>query len=163
MKRLIIEYASLIVLLLLLNILSYCMGVIFVDDFVLYYYGHINLVDESSVIGVLFAPLMLMAIKKHEKGGIIIFSVFNVLLSVFCFHNDTMGYGGEVVSTFIFTVSKFNHLVSVILPNNLWQTINLTIIWGCYIVAIGYLYIMLKEKILNVKNGDKINQLKKNK
>lgn len=159
MKRKLIEFASLAVMLFLFNVLSHIVGIVFVNNFDTYVYSHIKVLDELLMI-VCFTPFLLLAIRFHKKGGIFIFSIINILLGFTFLYNDTMGYGGEVVSTFVFTVSKLNHFISVILPNNLWQKINLTIIWGCYIVAVGYLYLLSKNKIMNIINlkQSKINR-----
>ena len=59
-----------------------------------------------------------------------------------------MDYGWEVVSTFVFTLSKFNHLLSIIVDFDGWQKINVTVIWGCYIALVGYSYVYVR-KIIN--------------
>ena len=66
MKRALIGFAALTTLLFLFNILSYIVGMLFVDDFGSYVYSQIQ--DELVTI-VLFLPFLLLAIRFYRKGG----------------------------------------------------------------------------------------------
>ena len=70
MKRNLIEFVSLIVMLFLFNVLSYIVGILFVDDFETFAYSHIQVLDELLII-VFFVPFLLLAIRFYKKGGII--------------------------------------------------------------------------------------------
>ena len=153
MKKTIIEFALLTIFLFILNLLSYIMGRLLVSNFDSYVYSHVYVADELLMIIFFFSPLFLIAIRFYKRGGIIIYSIINVLGGMFFLHNDALGYGGELLSTYVFTVSKFNHLISVILPEGIWQTINITILWGCYITSTGYSYVLIRNKLIS--NGVK--------
>ena len=148
MKRMLMEFVSLTALLFLLNLISNIAGILFVDGYSSYLYGHINVVDELLMISVFVSPFLLLAIRYYKKGGIVIYSIVNMLWGSFCLHKDTFGYGGEFLSSLVFSVSKFNHLISVIIAPGHWQIMNLTIIWGCYIALVGYLYLYLRERMI---------------
>ena len=147
MKNILIEFASLVGILFLLNVISYIVGMLFVDNFETYVFSDIQVVDEILLI-VFFVPFLLLAIKFYKKGGIVILSIVNIFLGLLFLHNDTMEYGWEVVSSFVFTISKFNHLLSIIVDFDGWQKINVTVIWGCYIALVGYSYVYVR-KIIN--------------
>ena len=164
MKGNLIEFVSLIVMLFLFNVLSYIVGILFVDDFETFAYSHIQLLDELLII-VFFVPFLLLAIKFYKKGGIIIFSIINISLGILVLHNDIMGTGWEFISSYVFLISKFNHLLSIIIDFDGWQKINVTVIWGCYIALVGYSYVYVREKInalLHGKGTDNYSQQEKN-
>lgn len=146
MKRTLIEFAACTAMLFLFNILSYIVGVLFVKDFGTYVYSPIQVIDELVVI-VLFVPFLLLAIRFYRRGGIFIFSIVNILLGILLLHNDSMDTGWEFVSSFVFLISKFNHLLSVLIDFEGWQKINVTVIWGCYVVLVGYSYIFVRKII----------------
>lgn len=164
MKRNLIEFVSLIVMLFLFNVLSYIVGILFVDDFETFVYSHIQVLDELLII-VFFVPFLLLAIRFYKKGGIIIFSIINISLGILILHNDIMGTGWEFVSSYVFLISKFNHLLSIIIDFDGWQKINVTVIWGCYIDLVGYSYVYVR-KIINAllqgKGTDNSSQQEKN-
>ena len=164
MKGNLIEFVSLIVMLFLFNVLSYIVGILFVDDFETFAYSHIQLLDELLII-VFFVPFLLLAIKFYKKGGIIIFSIINISLGILVLHNDIMGTGWEFISSYVFLISKFNHLLSIIIDFDGWQKINVTVIWGCYIALVGYSYVYVREIInalLHGKGTDNYSQQEKN-
>ena len=146
MKRALIGFAALTTLLFLFNILSYIVGMLFVDDFGSYVYSQIQVIDELVTI-VLFVPFLLLAIRFYRKGGIFIFSIINIILGILVLRNDSMDTGWEFISSFVFLVSKFNHLLAVLFDFEGWQKINVTVIWGCYIVLVGYSYVFIRKKI----------------
>lgn len=153
MKSKLIGFASLTATLFLLNVLSYIVGMLLVADFETYVYGHIQVMDELIIIA-LFVPFFLLAIRFHKKGGIFIFSFFNVLLGILLLHIDSMDTGWEIVSSFVFLISKFNHLLSVLIDFEGWQKINVTFIWGFYIVIVGYSYVFVKNTIVQKNKSD---------
>lgn len=164
MKRNLIEFVSLIVMLFLFNVLSYIVGILFVDDFETFAYSHIQVLDELLII-VFFVPFLLLAIRFYKKGGIIIFSIINISLGILVLHNDIMGTGWEFISSYVFLISKFNHLLSIIIDFDGWQKINVTVIWGCYIALVGYSYVYVRKKInalLQGKGTDNFSQQEKN-
>lgn len=134
-------------MLFLFNVFSYIVGLLFVDNFETYVFSHIKVLDELLMIAF-FVPFLLLAIRFHKKGGIVIFSIINITFGVLFLHNDNMGTGWEFISSFVFLISKFNHLLSVIIEYPVWRKINVTIIWGCYIIFVGYLYVFLREKVV---------------
>lgn len=69
MKNILIEFASLVGILFLLNVISYIVGMLFVDNFETYVFSDIQVVDEILLI-VFFVPFLLLAIKFYKKGGI---------------------------------------------------------------------------------------------
>ena len=85
MKRNLIEFVSLIVMLFLFNVLSYIVGMLFVDNFETYVFSDIQVVDEILLI-VFFVPFLLLAIKFYKKGGIVILSIVNILLGLLFLH-----------------------------------------------------------------------------
>ncbi len=158
MKNILIEFASLVGILFLLNVLSYIVGMLFVDNFETYVFSDIQVVDEILLI-VFFVPFLLLAIKFYKKGGIVILSIVNIFLGLLFLHNDTMEYGWEAVSSFVFTISKFNHLLSIIVHFEDWQKINVTVVWGCYIAFIGYSYVFVRKIINALFHGKKTDCL----
>ena len=144
MRRLLIGFMTLIAMLFLFNVFSYIIGVLFVDRFETYVFSHIHILDELLLI-TFFVPFLLVAIRFYKKGGIIILSIINVLLGILFLHNDTMGTGWEFVSSYVFLISKFNHLLSVIIDFDGWQKINVTVVWGCYIAFVGYSYVFMRK------------------
>ena len=125
MKNILIEFASLVGILFLLNVISYIVGMLFVDNFETYVFSDIQVVDEILLI-VFFVPFLLLAIKFYKKGGIVILSIVNIFMGLLFLYNDTMEYGWEAVSSFVFTISKFNHFLSIIVDFEDWQKINVT-------------------------------------
>ena len=156
MKRNLIEFVSLIVMLFLFNVLSYIVGMLFVDNFETFFFSDIHVVDELMLI-VFFVPFLLLSIRFYKKGGIVILSIVNILLGLLFLHNDTMDYGWEAVSTFVFTLSKFNHLLSIIIDFDGWQKINVTVIWGCYIALVGYSYVFGRKMINSLSKEKRTN------
>jgi len=147
MKRTLIEFASLVGILFLFNVLSYIVGTLFVDNFETFVFSNIQVVDELLLI-VFFVPFLLLAVRFYKKGGIVILSIVNILLGLLFLHNDTMGTGWEFFSSLVFLISKFNLLLSIIIDLEGWQKINVTVVWGCYIAFIGYSYVFV-VKIIN--------------
>lgn len=158
MKNKLIEFASLVGILFLLNVLSYIVGMLFVDNFETFLFSDIQVADELLLI-VFFVPFLLIAIRFYKKGGIVILSIVNILGGLLFLHNDTMDYGWEVVSTFVFTISKFNHLLSIIVDFEDWLKINVTIVWGCYIAFVGYSYVFIRQIIDELLQGKKTDCL----
>ena len=152
MKNKLIEFASLVGILFLLNVLSYIVGMLFVDNFETFLFSDIQVADELLLI-VFFVPFLLIAIRFYKKGGIVILSIVNIFVGLLFLHNDTMDYGWEVVSTFVFTISKFNHLLSIIVDFEDWLKINVTIVWGCYIAFVGYSYVFIRQIIDELLQG----------
>lgn len=158
MKNKLIEFASLVGILFLLNVLSYIVGMLFVDNFETFLFSDIQVVDELLLI-VFFVPFLLIAIRFYKKGGIVILSIVNIFVGLLFLHNDTMDYGWEVVSTFVFTISKFNHLLSIIVDFEDWLKINVTIVWGCYIAFVGYSYVFIRQIIDELLQGKRTDCL----
>lgn len=158
MKNKLIEFASLVGILFLLNILSYIVGMLFVDNFEKFLFSDIQVADELLLI-VFFVPFLLIAIRFYKKGGIVILSIVNILGGLLFLHNDTMDYGWEAVSTFVFTISKFNHLLSIIVDFEDWLKINVTIVWGCYIAFVGYSYVFIRQIIDELLQGKRTDCL----
>ena len=155
MKRKLIEFASLVGVLFLCNVLSCIVGMLFVDNFETFVFSHIHVIDELLMI-VFFVPFLSLAIRFYKKGGIVILSIVNISLGLLFIRIDTMGEWWEVVSSFVFLVSKFNHLLSITVDFEGWQIINVTVVWGCYIAFIGYSYVFARGKIIRYyrkKNG----------
>ncbi|MCR5064376.1 MAG: hypothetical protein K6A67_01260 [Bacteroidales bacterium] len=158
MKNKLIEFASLVGLLFLLNVLSYIVGMLFVDNFETFLFSDIQVADELLLI-VFFVPFLLIAIRFYKKGGIVILSIVNIFGGLLFLHNDTMDYGWEAVSTFVFTISKFNHLLSIIVDFEDWLKINVTIVWGCYIAFVGYSYVFIRQIIDELIQGKRTDCL----
>lgn len=158
MKNKLIEFASLVGILFLLNVLSYVVGMLFVDNFETFLFSDIQVADELLLI-VFFVPFLLIAIRFYKKGGIVILSIVNIFVGLLFLHNDTMDYGWEVVSTFVFTISKFNHLLSIIVDFEDWLKINVTIVWGCYIAFVGYSYVFIRQIIDELLQGKRTDCL----
>lgn len=158
MKNKLIEFASLVGILFLLNVLSYIVGMLFVDNFETFLFSDIQVADELLLI-VFFVPFLLIAIRFYKKGGIVILSIVNILGGLLLLHNDTMDYGWEVVSTFVFTISKFNHLLSIIVDFEDWLKINVTIVWGCYIAFVGYSFVFIRQIIDELLQGKRTDCL----
>lgn len=158
MKNKLIEFASLVGILFLLNVLSYIVGMLFVDNFETFLFSDIQVADELMLI-VFFVPFLLIAIRFYKKGGIVILSIVNIFVGLLFLHNDTMDYGWEVVSTFVFTISKFNHLLSIIVDFEDWLKINVTIVWGCYIAFVGYSYVFIRQIIDELLQGKRTDCL----
>lgn len=158
MKNKLIEFASLVGILFLLNVLSYIVGMLFVDNFETFLFSDIQVADELLLI-VFFVPFLLIAIRFYKKGGIVILSIVNILGGLLFLHNDTMDYGWEAVSTFVFTISKFNHLLSIIVDFEDWLKINVTIVWGCYIAFVGYSYVFIRQIIDEFLHGKRTDCL----
>lgn len=158
MKNKLIEFASLVGILFLLNVLSYIVGMLFVDNFETFLFSDIQVADELLLI-VFFVPFLLIAIRFYKKGGIVILSIVNIFGGLLFLHNDTMDYGWEVVSTFVFTISKFNHLLSIIVDFEDWLKINVTIVWGCYIAFVGYSYVFIRQIIDELLQGKRTDCL----
>ncbi len=158
MKNKLIEFASLVGILFLLNVLSYIVGMLFVDNFETFLFSDIQVADELLLI-VFFVPFLLIAIRFYKKGGIVILSIVNIFVGLLFLHNDTMDYGWEVVSTFVFTISKFNHLLSIIVDFEDWLKINVTIVWGCYIAFVGYSYVFIRQIIDELLQGKRTDCL----
>ena len=164
MKRKLIEFASLVGILFLLNVLSYIVGTLFIDNFETFVFSNIQVVDELLLI-VFFVPFLLLAVRFYKKGGIVILSIVNILLGLLFLHNGTMGTGWEFFSSLVFLISKFNLLLSIIVDFEGWQKINVTVVWGCYIAFIGYSYVFVR-KIINAllqgKRADCLTQRENN-
>lgn len=158
MKNKLIEFASLVGILFLLNVLSYIVGMLFVDNFETFLFSDIQVADELLLI-VFFVPFLLIAIRFYKKGGIVILSIVNIFGGLLFLHNDTMDYGWEAVSTFVFTISKFNHLLSIIVDFEDWLKINVTIVWGCYIAFVGYSYVFIRQIIDELLQGKRTDCL----
>ena len=128
-----------------------------VDRSETYVFSHIQVLDELLLIAS-FVPFLLLAIRFYKKGGIIILSIINVSFGILILHNDTMGVGWEFVSSYVFLVSKFNHLQSVIIDFDDWQKINVTVVWGCYILLVGYSCVFVGKirEWLSAKNRRKM-------
>lgn len=152
MKKQLISISCLSALMLLFSILCHIVGYIFVDNYHSYYFSHFRLEEVIAII--IFSLFLSIATNYYKKGGIIIFSIVNILFGFFIIRNDIDGAGWDFLSTFVFLVSQCNHLVSVLtIGSETLQKINITIFFGVHITFIGYLDIAIRKKICYSNNG----------
>lgn len=135
MKEFVKKLLVLSMVFLILNWICHAIGLLFVTQYPHFVYSHLTF--DSFLLILIVASLMLLFIHFFKKRGEVIFGIVHALIGALLLYNDVDGMGWEVQSTLVFAVSKFNLLLTFIDTPISWIKINVTIVWGCYLVFVG--------------------------
>lgn len=109
MKK-IVQFALLIAIMTLLNIVGHVIGLLFIEEYTKYalpfhFWESLFLISVYSVFQIFVFPI-------NKKFGVFIIPTFTLLLFTFIlFSRDTGGFGGEIVHTVVSLGSKIIYIL----------------------------------------------------
>ena len=112
-----VQFVSLIVFMMLLNLLAHLIGISFIDGYNKYCWGHFYFFESLFFISIysVFQIFVFPINKKYRKYVIPIFTL--LLFSYLSFSYDPDGFGGELVYMTATCVSKIIGLLFLITSN----------------------------------------------
>lgn len=135
-------FILLIIFMLLLNLIGYLIGILFIEGYNNYYWGNFYFFESLFLMSLYsFIQIFVFSIsKKYREYVIPIITLF--LFSFLLFINDEGGFGFEVVDSIVSIISKFIVLFTFITDNIKTDTVRIFFVKLLY--SLGYsLYLLM--------------------
>ncbi len=139
MRKKIIQFTSLTLYVVLLNMLFHLIGLFSIDDYNHWYASKLRIENIFPITIYAFLQTIVFPIDKRYR--IILVSWFYLTLGLILTHNDATGMGNEIWSDMVTSISKCNHIFLIcFLNNDFLRQCGFFFLFVLYLLFLGYSY-----------------------
>ena len=134
-----IQFLTLTLYMCILNVVFYLIGTLCIHHYSQWSASYLNIENIVFIAGYAFFQTVVFPIEK--KHSIVISSWFLLTIGLLLTHDDLTGYGNEIWSILVTSISKCNHLLVILLEDNrLLMQSSFFLFFAIYLVFVGYSY-----------------------